>query len=214
LQVPVPERDIARVADAHERFLELIDAMGDDQMRRQSLLPGWTVSHVLTHVARNADSHVRRASAAMRGEMVDQYDGGYAGRAAEIEAGSTRPAAEVVEDVRRSARALDEAWAGLPAEAWLSRTRDVSGRERPLFELPSRRWQEVEVHAVDIDAGVSYHNWPDDFVLEWLPRTRERMWPQVPLDIGGFQFNDPREELAWLYGRLGRDDIPGLPPWG
>jgi maleylpyruvate isomerase len=192
----------------------MIDGMTDQDIRRPSLLPGWTVGHVLTHVARNADSHVRRVDAARRGEMVDQYEGGFAGREADINAGSSRPAAEIIDDVRQSANALDEAWRALPVDAWAGRTRDVSGRERPLFELPSRRWQEVEVHMVDLDAGVSHRDWPDDFVLEWLPRTRERMWSQLPPEASGLQFEDPRDELAWLYGRLTRSDLATLPPWG
>jgi len=205
---------VARVADAHKRCLRVIDEMTDDEMRRPSPLPGWTVGHVLAHVARNADSHVRRVDAARRGEMIDQYEGGFAGREADIEAGANRSAAEIVGDVRRSAAAVDEAWRALPVEAWAERSRDVSGRERLLFELPSRRWQEVEVHIVDLDAGVSHRDWPDEFVLEWLPRTRERMWSQLPPEVSGLQFEDPRDELAWLYGRLRRSDLPVLPPWG
>jgi maleylpyruvate isomerase len=212
--VLVPEADIARVNDAHDRLVKAIEGMTDEHMRRPSLLPGWTVGHVLTHVARNADSHVRRAEAAVRGEMVDQYDGGYAGRNADIEAGSARSAAEITEDVRRSARAVDQSWRALPVGAWAGRTRDANGRERPLFELPSRRWQEVEVHLIDIDVGVSHRDWPGEFVLEWLPRTRERMWGQWPAAANGFRFDDPADELAWFYGRLRRDDLPELPPWG
>ena len=179
-----------------------------------SLLPGWTRGHLLTHVARNADSHVRRTEAAIRGEMVDQYPGGYAAREAEIEAGAGRPAAEINEDVRRSARAVDAAWRTLAAEAWVGRSRDANGHERALFELPSRRWQEVEVHVVDLGIGRSHRDWPEAFVVEWLPRTRERMWAVLPPDAGGLRFDDPRDELAWLYGRLRRDDLPELPPWG
>ena len=207
-----PEVDIARVADAHVRLVAAIAALDDDDVRRPSLLPGWTVGHVLAHLARNADSHVQRAEAAVRGEVVDQYAGGDAGREAEIDDGSRRPAAEIIEDVRSSARAVDHAWAAVPAEAWVGRSRDATGRERPLFELPSRRWQEVEVHAVDVGV-VSHRDWPTDFVLEWLPRTRERMWSQAPA-IAAVSFDDPHDELAWLYGRLRRDDLPDLPPWG
>jgi maleylpyruvate isomerase len=212
--VPVPERDIARVVDAHTRLLSVIDTMTDGDMRRASLLPGWTVGHVLTHVARNADSHLRRVDAARRGEMIDQYEGGFAGRKADIEVGAIRAATEIVEDVRLSANAVDEAWRALPVETWAGRSRDVSGRERLLFELPSRRWQEVEVHMVDLDAGVSHREWSDEFVLEWLPRTRERMWSQLPPEANDLKFQDPRDELAWLYGRLRRSDIPAPPPWG
>jgi len=202
------------VSDAHRRFLGALHVLTDEHVRRPTRLPGWTVGHVLTHVARNADSHVRRADAAVRGEMVDQYVGGYPGREAEIQAGSGRPAAEIVEDVTRSAQAVDEVWRGLPRHAWAGRSRDANGRERPLFELPARRWQELEVHVVDLDVGVSHRDWSDEFVLEWLPRTRERMWDQLPAGASGLRFDDPRDELAWLYGRLRRDDLPEPPPWG
>ena len=53
-----------------------------------SLLPEWTRGHVLTHIARNADSFVRVLEAARRGEVVTQYEGGVAGRNADIEAGA------------------------------------------------------------------------------------------------------------------------------
>ncbi len=45
-------------------------------MRGPSLLPEWSDGHVLTHLARNADSVVRRMEGAARGELVDQYPGG------------------------------------------------------------------------------------------------------------------------------------------
>ncbi len=69
------------------------------------------------------------------------------------------------------------------------------------------------MHVVDIGVGVTHRDWSEQFVLEWLPRTRERMWDELPSPIG-IHFDDPRDELAWLYGRLRRDDLPQLPPWG
>jgi len=135
-----PRTTLPRVAEAHERLLRTIEVLTDEGVRRPSLLPTWSVGHVLTHLARNADSHVRRVLAATRGEAVDQYPGGYAAREAEIQAGSGRLATQIIDDVRQTARAVDEAWKDAPQAAWLGRTRDVNGRERPLFELPSRRW--------------------------------------------------------------------------
>ena len=210
----IPERDMARASDAHERLFAALDRLGDGDVRHASLLPGWTVGHVLSHLARNADSHVRRAEAATRREVVDQYPGGYASRNAEIEEGSVRPASELVDDVRASASAVALAWRNVPAEAWSRRTRDAGGRERPLFELPSRRWQEVEVHLVDLNIGVTHRDWPADFVLEWLPRTRERMWADLPAEADAADFDHPADELAWLYGRLKRKDLPEPRPWG
>jgi len=211
--VPVPHTDIDRVERAHVRFVEAIATLDDQDVRRASLLPGWTVAHVLTHVARNADSHVRRAEAARSGEVVDQYVGGAEGRSAEIEAGASRSAADVIADVRRSAEAVEATWRELPAPAWAGRSRDTRGGERPLFELPARRWQELEVHLVDLDIGVSHRSWSDDFVLEWLPRTRERLWKQVPGLADGATFEHAADELAWFYGRLHRPDLTELPPW-
>jgi len=212
----VPEEDIGRVAGAQTRLLEALDGLVDEDLGRPSLLPGWSVAHVLSHLARNADSHVRRVEAGIRGEVVDQYEGGPDRRNADIEAGSSRSGAELVEDVRRSARAVEESWVDLPEHAWTARSRDANGRERFLFELPSRRWQEVEVHLVDLDIGVGWRSWPDEFVREWLPRTREKMWAHMPggSEAAGLGFDLPADELAWLYGRLHREDLPELPSWG
>jgi maleylpyruvate isomerase len=210
----IPEAHLALVADAHERLFAAIDGLTDAQVRAPSPLPGWTIGHVLTHLARNADSHVRRAEAAARAEVIDQYVGGQAGRAADIEAGADRGADEQVADVRRSALAAEAAWRDLPAEAWSRITRDGDTRERPLFELPSRRWQEVEVHLVDLGLGATPRDWPDAFVIEWLPRTRERVYAALPPESRSLRWERPADELAWFYGRLHRDDAPDPPAWG
>jgi maleylpyruvate isomerase len=211
----VPERDLARVASAQERLETAIAALGDDQARRPCLLPGWTVGHLLSHVARNADSHRRRAEAAARGEIVEQYPGGVPARAAEIDDGARRSAAVLIEDVRSSAVAMVAAWRQVDDDAWGHITRDVGGRERPLRALVGRRWQELGVHIVDLGLGVTHRDWSDDFVAVWLPRLRAGAGAR--LAAGGELPKpgalDERDELAWLYGRLDRDDLPELEPW-
>lgn len=201
------------MAESSEQFLDAVTSLGDEDMRRPSLLPDWSIGHLLTHVARNASSHIRRSEAAIQGEVIDQYAGGAAGRAAEIEEGSKRPAAEILADVRSTAVDLATVWDGLPLGAWTGRSRDSGGLERPLFELPARRWQEVTVHVVDLGVGITHRDWSEDFVLQWLPRTRERVWKQLPPEAEGLEFEDPRDELAWLYGRL-TDGLPPVPAWG
>ena len=131
-----PELDLTRAHDAQVRFEAAIADLDDGEIDRPSLLPGWTIGHVLTHVARNADSHRRRALAAERHEMVDQYEGGFAGRAAAIDEGAGRRADEIIADVKASALALEETWGSVPDSAWPNITRDVGGRERPLYALP------------------------------------------------------------------------------
>jgi maleylpyruvate isomerase len=208
--VSAPTADITRVAIAQRRLDEAIAGLTDADVRRASALPDWTVAHVLTHVARNADSHTRRTEAARRNEMVDQYPGGWEGREAEIDAGAGRTAAELITDVRVSAEKLAAGWLATPESAWSNVTRDVGGRERPLADLVLRRWQELEVHLVDLDIGITYRDWPDDFVTQWLPRLRQHFStrPELSVDL------DEHDELAWLYGRLQRAGLPVLPSWG
>jgi maleylpyruvate isomerase len=214
--VVTPAEDLRRVADAQRRFETAIASLDDAEVRRSSRLPGWTIGHVLTHVARNADSHVRRAEAAGRGEPVDQYAGGWEGRNADIEIGAGRGAAELIADVHQSAARLDVAWQQVPESAWSAVSRDVGGRERVLRDLPGRRWQELEVHLVDLGIGVTHRDWPEAFVSVSLPRLREsrseRLAPGAEPPAPGAL--DPRDELAWLYGRLERADLPPIVPWG
>ena len=206
---------LGEVRRSEGRLLATVATLDDDAMGRRSLLPGWTVGHVLTHLARNADSHVRRTRAAIDGVMVDQYPGGLAIRAAEIEAGADRPAAVVHADVEASTARLLEAWSDVPAYAWANVTRDSTGGERRLDGLPGRRWMEVEIHLVDLDCGPTFHDWSDAFVAVHLAQMLEsaprRLAPGDALPAPGSV--DPRTELAWLFGRLERTDLPVLSAW-
>ena len=88
-------------AAAQAALLEDIADLSDEVARRPSRLPGWTVGHVLTHIARNADSLVWRLEGAESGDLRDQYPGGLEQRSSDIEEGAARPAAELVRDVRQ-----------------------------------------------------------------------------------------------------------------
>jgi len=206
---------LAGMRRSEARLQAVIAPLDDATMLRPSLLPEWTVAHVLTHLARNADSHCRRTRAAIEGVIVDQYPGGLEERTAEIEAGSGRPADAVIADVGSATARLLEAWSDVPAYAWANITRDATGRERPLHELPTRRWLEVEVHLVDLGIGFTHRDWPDDFVSASLPAMRDGAAARLTSgDVLPAPGNlDPKDELAWLYGRLVRDDLPRLGPW-
>ncbi len=196
----VPTADVERCRRSHASLLADLEGLSDESARAPSLLPGWSVGHVLTHVARNADSVVRRLEGAARGEMVDQYPGGFRGRAAEIEGGAGRPAAELVEDVRRSAARVERVWDTLPVRAWGRLTRDVNGHELPAATIVFSRWREVEVHHADLGLGYGPHHWPAALIERWLPVELERVGERC----------DPVVALAWL---LGRGPAPRLDPW-
>jgi maleylpyruvate isomerase len=190
---------------AHARLLRRLDRLDDAAARRGSRLPGWTVGHVVTHVARNADSHVRMLRGAQTGEVVDQYEGGAEGRAADIAAGAGRPAAELVADLAGAIRRLEVAWERTSPDVWAhGYARMMSGELCPCADLPFRRWREVEVHHVDLGTGAEPVDWPTGYVDTELPRQLAEL-PERLTPSGRARL------LAWLLGRA--DHPPELPPW-
>lgn len=197
----VPYEDIGGCHRAHVRLGEVVGALSDDDVVRASCLPGWTVGHVLVHLAHNARAMERRIDAAARSEIVDQYPGGLAGRTAAIERDAERSPEEIRRETVESAEQLDRVFAGLDEEVWERPVRTVAGTEHPVALLPFRRWREVEVHLVDLGCGVTPHDWPDGLVDRSL----------TGLIAGLSDRAEHRALVAWL---LGRGPAPDLEPWG
>jgi maleylpyruvate isomerase len=211
-----PVDAIAGCRAAHRALLRTVDGVDEATLRRPSALPGWTVAHVVAHLARNADSHVRRFEGCVRDEVVDQYPGGYEARAAEIEVGAQQPARALVADLRASCAAFEASCDAMPDDAWARLTRDVGGRERPASALVARRWQEVEVHHVDLALGYGFGEWPDPFVADCLPRMLAGLPDRLPAGAPRPTFDgvDDRTVLAWLFDRVDLPRMPELVPIG
>ena len=195
-----PHADIDACAASHERLLRWVAGLDDDGALAPSRLPGWSRGHLVTHLARNADSVVRRLDGAREGRVADQYEGGAEGRAAEIDAGASRSAADLLADLRTACAAVDVAFAAHPKDAWGGSGRGVDGDESPVATLPFGRWREVEVHLVDLDVGYEPSNWP--------PPLAERLLPTILPALAGRA--DPVALLAWA---LRRGPAPPLDPW-
>jgi maleylpyruvate isomerase len=183
---------------AQAALLDDIADLSDDVARRPSQLPGWTVGHVLTHIARNADSLVWRLEGAARGELRDQYPGGLEQRANDIEEGAGRPAAELVHDVRQSADAVEQATADLSPGGWDALSRTSRGVVEDSRDAVLSRWREVVVHHGDL--GLGPVPLPPALVEVWLPRELPRLAER----------SDPAALLSWV---IGRGEPPVLSPW-
>jgi maleylpyruvate isomerase len=206
------DRDIAGAEAAHRRLLDLLaEHAGTLDPSAPSRLPAWTIGHVLTHLARNADSIVRVLHAAARGEVVERYAGGAAGRERDIAAGHGRSAGELLDDVQATTERLEQAWSA--ATDWSGRSGETNGAEIPVSDLPRARWREVEVHAVDLGLGYEPADWPGEFVRLQLRGMEMRWNARRPMGLTGLPPEalavDPRTRLAWLFGRT---EIPGLAP--
>ena len=154
------------------------------------------MGHVVTHLARNADSHTRMLRAALDGHAVEQYAGGREERAGSIEAGAGRAGLRAASKTRSGRSAdLESAWAAMTPAAWdghgLSR-----GRPWPCRAMPYFRWREVEIHHVDLGAGYG----PQRLARGVRPARvatdvgdGARTWPTTP----------PKDECSWPGSRVG-----------
>jgi maleylpyruvate isomerase len=175
------------------------------------------VGHVLTHVARNADSHVRLLSGALSGRSVDRYPGGTAQRTSEIEVGSSRSASALLDDVRSTATELAAIWDAMTPDAWqvVGHGIDV---EEPATGLPWKRWREIEVHHADLGhRSFSYSGWSREYVRREL-RFAEMAWRashpmgMTTLPKAALALN-PHDRLAWLMGRLTIHGLQTVEQW-
>jgi maleylpyruvate isomerase len=166
--------------------------------------------HVITHLARNADSHVWLFEDAAAGEVRHQYPttdssearperGTNPTRAADIEAGAGRSADELRDDLIASCERLEAAWRALPGDLW-DREGIVAAGPRTMTEFVFRRLREVEVHHVDLGLGYSPSDWPAVYVEGEFSR-RMRGLP------------DRADHLALVTWLLGRAEAPELSPW-
>lgn len=228
------------IEEASERLLGGLSKLTDEQAREPSALPGWSRAHVLTHLARNADGMRNLFTWARTGVVTPMYrepDG----RDADINAGSSRTAAELVADVGATAAQLSAAADQLSDTDWLNeiRRRPQLATE-PAYELIQARLFEIEFHHVDLNLGYTFADSPTAVIDRALLYTQQRKHPAshsfvAILSDSGRQLNYPPEQdpaailqvrgtaaavLGWLTGRSdGADlatvngDLPTLPAW-
>ena len=233
-----PTQTSGEIAGATARLLDTTRTMSDDDVLGPSLLPGWSRGHVLTHLARNADGLRNLLLGAMEGVERKAYPGGPESRAADIEAGSSRPVEEHVADIEAASAGFAETVAAMTPSAWeFVLAWGSAGQKRPAREVLDARLREVAIHHVDLDFGYTAANWAPAFGLlilrSALPAFEARgLVPCTlrPTDVeatvlasGGsdVEVSGPAHALAtWLLGRDSGADLkvsggslPTPPEW-
>jgi len=242
LPSPIPDKrdiaaSIAAVDDATTSLSAVVDTVrdgGPDAFTAPSLLPEWSIGHIVTHLARNADGLRGVLDSAVAGELRTVYPSP-AARVADIEAGARRDTEEIAADFRNAVHRLADAVAGLPDETW-SATVDL-GRGGPTTAdvILAARLGEVELHHHDlgVDAGLALL---DDARATRLLAALQRSYVRTrqvdgmvlepdggrPITIGE---GGPRvagraiDLAAWLAGRTDGSRLrspaalPALPSW-
>jgi maleylpyruvate isomerase len=228
-----PVGDLEGCRAAHRRLLETLRSLDDDTARRASLLPDWTVGHVVTHLARNADAPTGQFEAAARGEVAQMYPGGVEQRSDGIESGAARPADALVADLRDAIERLEAAWDATTDEVWRAGRARAGDLEYPLAFSPFRRWREVEIHHADLGLDFGYDDMSPAYVRRELDVTAGELVARisegvtlelVAPDLGRTWVLDDGAErhtveasatrlLAWLFGRIELPDTPPLATW-
>jgi maleylpyruvate isomerase len=211
-------------------------------LRGPSHLPGWTRAHVVAHVARNADALANLLAWARTGVERPMYAS--AGqRAAEIEAGAWRAERELAEDLLAADARLAADAAGLPARCWDMMVRTARGRAVPASEVPWMRAREAWVHAIDLNAGLTFAGLPrpvtiallDDVAAAFASRPdvppvelraagSDRRWALGPVVSGApaIVTGELASLAAYATGRpapsplnagLPDENLPALPAW-
>jgi maleylpyruvate isomerase len=235
--------DLDLIALETDRLLETAHTLTDADVRRESLNPGWSLAHVLTHIARNADGLRNVLRVAATGGDGAFYES-QAARNADIEAGSGRSAAELEADVETSANSLLEAFAETPADALDVKVPRLKVNDDPAhqFLIPARktsalRLREVVYHHIDLDTGYSFAQATPAWVVREIAESARRFVDGPPVlidagDAGSWRYGPPEGDavrvtgspadlLGWITGRepgtaltSSSGQLPDLGPWG
>lgn len=213
--------DLAEVTEATSRLTQRVDGLTDPQLSEPSLLPGWSRAHVVAHVARNAEGMVNLVSWALTGLPSPMYPSVEA-RAAGIEAAAALPPAALRGLLRDSADALHVAMSRLvdadDAALWrlllFGAPPSDAAPDVPAWTLGWARLREVEIHHLDLDAGLEPSDWPEPFVERMVDFLDGR--GSAPAVTG-----DLAEVVAWRLGRgafrtvraIDGSDPGEPPPW-
>ncbi len=198
------DREIASCVESERSLTAYVERLSEPDPMAASRLPGWTIGHVMTHIARNGDGVL----SVLAGHP--QYPNGSAGRNADIESGAARPWDELVADVVACSAAVVRT---LESCTDWSGTVSMLPGERRRRQVPMLRQREVEVHATDLGLGREFADMPDDYIRREL-RVMGMLWTaRQPMGMtrlpAAALAADPATRLAWL---MGRTDIHGLEP--
>jgi len=212
-----PQHTADLLGEAANRLTRTVDGFhdndghddGDDDWSAPALLPGWTRSHVVAHLALNAEGMAR----ALRGVVADDsahdeprtmYDSDEQ-RNADIAERATADPTELRDRLMAATTAFNAAMAAVPPTSWEGRVeRTPGGRTMPTASLPGMRLREVEIHHVDMDAGYSRSEWSPDFADQLLDAMAKRLRPDQ-----AFVVKPLESERTWT---LGSDESgPPLP---
>lgn len=159
--------DLRRLERETDMLLANVASFTDEEITQPSQCEGWTRGHVLTHLARSAEALTRLLDNALTGGNQPMYASPEQ-RSADIEAGATRSARELVADLEQSHAAFMERARRLADTPDAAEEVDLRGRAFRTHALPNLRCAEVVIHHQDLGATFELHEADPDSQLDAL----------------------------------------------
>jgi maleylpyruvate isomerase len=158
----------AALHESEQRLVRTVDSLADDEWSRPSVLPGWSRTHVIAHLALNAEGLAGALDDLRHGRPAAMYASNES-RDSDIDelAASTPP--EIRSRLFAAGEQLREMLAVLSDDDWTGSIERVPGGPTfAVMALPSTRRREVEIHHADLGCDYRHTDWPRDFRVELL----------------------------------------------
>ncbi len=218
---------------SHRRLAATLAGLTDVQARQPSLLPDWSVGHVMAHIALNAEAFVNVANDLAADRFGEMYPGGVPRRNADIERLSSASAGELRTRIESSCSTFESIWPTL-TDGMLQGQFGLE-RDNPAgiaVDVPLRRLREVEVHHAD--AGLptfTYEDWSDAYVdrdlAVQLAGAADRLGRPIAFvdECGATHLcgdgaidlepiaTTRRSLLGWLFNRVNPVELPPITGW-
>lgn len=151
-----------RLERAADTFAAKISSLSDDDVRAGTELPGWTRGHLLAHVTHVSNAVARQAEYALRGELIEFYDGGQGGRTQAIEMAAGHSADEHRADIAAAFTRALTVLGSLTPDQWQL---PISYRDGVVMDGALAYWRELVIHLADLQVGRGPETWSKEFCL-------------------------------------------------
>ncbi|WP_408895403.1 maleylpyruvate isomerase family mycothiol-dependent enzyme [Nocardioides sp. R1-1] len=189
----------AALPAATDRLLATARSLSEADWAAPSLCAGWSRSHVLAHLALNAEGLAGVLRGIRDGRPTTMYASDEA-RDGDIDALAAEAPAVVLDRLVAGCAALADVAAvadGLAPGTTFERT--PGGRSMPADAVPSLRLREVEIHHADLDAGYGPADWPRPTAVAFLGDDARRY------EGPGFHVTATDEPARWAFGSPAAD---------
>ena len=179
---------LARRGQAY--FSRKLNELSDSEFDEPCRLDGWNRRQLIAHVGLNARALTRLVEWARTGIETPMYSSPQQ-RTEEIKFAATLPVQALRNLSDHAAIHLTVEWRDLAEEAWSNEVRTAQGRTVPVSETAWMRTREVWVHAVDLDNGARFEDFPaelldallTDILAAWDRRRTTENLPFYVLEV-------------------------------